>query len=116
MVFMSKTTDPNRRRLLVVLGAGAATVAGAPVAASLLGPVRTPTVREGDEFGAAEGARSALDRMDSPEGGVDVLRIAGALVQRLELLLQGTEELLAFLEEGLLEFCQRIHSAGLQFW
>ncbi len=50
MVFMSRTTDPNRRRLLVVLGAGAATVAGTPVAAALLEPVGLPTVREGDEF------------------------------------------------------------------
>jgi menaquinol-cytochrome c reductase iron-sulfur subunit len=50
MADMSKATDPNRRRLLVVLGAGAATVAGAPIGASLLGPVGKATVREGEDF------------------------------------------------------------------
>ena len=55
---MSDETNPTRRRLLVVLGAGAATVVGAPVGASLLAPASTDTVREGEEFvdvGAVDG-------------------------------------------------------------
>ncbi len=47
---MSDARDPNRRRLLVILGAGAATLAGAPIGASILAPVRTTTVREGEDF------------------------------------------------------------------
>ena len=70
---------------------------------------RLEDMGEGDELGAAEGARSALDRMDGAKGRIDVFGVVGALVESLELLLQRSEELLALLEEGLLEFCQRIH-------
>lgn len=47
---MSTPPDANRRRLLMVLGAGAVTCASAPVAASLVAPAGTDTVREGEDF------------------------------------------------------------------
>jgi Rieske Fe-S protein len=48
---MSSTPDPKRRKLLIVLGAGAAAAAAsAPVGAGLLAPVRTTTVREGEDY------------------------------------------------------------------
>lgn len=50
MARMSDEANSSRRRLLVVLGAGAATVVGAPVGASLLAPVGETTVREGEEW------------------------------------------------------------------
>jgi hypothetical protein len=53
--------------------------------------------------------------VDRPEGGVDVLRIARSLVERLELLLQGAEQFVALLEEGLLEFSERVHGRP-QLW
>lgn len=47
---MSPPDDPRRRRLLVALGAGAATCVGAPAAVSLFAPARLRTVAEGEDF------------------------------------------------------------------
>ncbi|AOG07139.1 hypothetical protein BSY19_3600 [Bosea sp. RAC05] len=73
-------------------------------------------MREGDQLGAAEGTGATLDRMDRPEGGVDILGIRRAFVQRLQAHLEGPQELFALLEESLFEFRQRIHGRKPQFW
>lgn len=58
---MSTAPDPKRRKLLIVFGAGAAALAGAPVGAGLLAPVRATTVREGEEFVDVGGVEEILE-------------------------------------------------------
>ena len=66
-------------------------------------------VGEGNQPAEAEGAGAALDRVDRAEGGVEQLHVRGTLLQRDQLGLEVAQELVALLEEGLLELFESVH-------
>ena len=63
----------------------------------------------------AEGAGAALDRMDSPEDGVDRIGIGLAILDRQQPGFQLCKLLGTFLEECLPDFGHRVHVATFLF-